>query len=422
MARQRMRRTTAMKPILLHTFILATWALPGTLSAQTTAVDLRAQSRNVDFSGAAATKPFKTGAVLPASCTVGESFFKSDAVPGQNLYGCAATNTWVPMSGTSVNSTNSGPGAVELIKAQIGPNVTGRQIVSGEGAVISQQPDTVTVETDTAVTPRYSTASTAPTGACQTGRDQFTRVSGFPHYYGCVAGVWKPIYAVTASAPSTCAIGEIYFNTADQGVYVCSAADTWSRVNRTGVDISAAGECFVTYSCAPTGANLRTTLPSAATAGGVVAIRVVIPHTIRLKRGLIYCQLGSTTAAFTAAIYRDSSGTPGDKIVGSDFRTVNLFASAFRIETWGSGNVILTPDVYWVGFSSQDAAAQYHLSGASQASIGGMMSLMTPNRGVVSCSNGATGSGSSYSLPSTCGTAGAVSGFSDAPILLSSSQ
>ena len=72
----------------------------GTLVAQTK-VDLGTQSRNIDFSGASFTKPFKSGTALPASCTVGETYFKTNATAGQNLYGCVATNTWLVLSGAS---------------------------------------------------------------------------------------------------------------------------------------------------------------------------------------------------------------------------------------------------------------------------------------------------------------------------------
>ena len=39
-----------------------------------TAVDLRTQSKSVDFTSAATTKPFKSGTVLPAACGVGKRF------------------------------------------------------------------------------------------------------------------------------------------------------------------------------------------------------------------------------------------------------------------------------------------------------------------------------------------------------------
>lgn len=50
----------------------------------------------VDASGATHTLPALTGlaASKPATCTVGEMYFASDATAGQNWYYCTATNTW----------------------------------------------------------------------------------------------------------------------------------------------------------------------------------------------------------------------------------------------------------------------------------------------------------------------------------------
>ena len=77
-------------------------------SAQTQ-VDLRTQAKNVDFSGASSTKPARTGTALPGSCTVGEVFFKLDAVAGQNLYACTSLNTWTNLFGTSGGGGGSAP-------------------------------------------------------------------------------------------------------------------------------------------------------------------------------------------------------------------------------------------------------------------------------------------------------------------------
>jgi hypothetical protein len=63
-----------------------------------TRVDLSRQTRNIDFSSASSSKPFKTGVSIPATCSQGETFFKSDALPGTNLYLCVSTNTWSPVS------------------------------------------------------------------------------------------------------------------------------------------------------------------------------------------------------------------------------------------------------------------------------------------------------------------------------------
>lgn len=81
----------------------------GVSSAQTT-VDLRTQVKNVDFSNADWTRPSKTGTALPSICQIGETFFKSDAPPGANLYGCSATNIWSPQSGASPSIITAGTG------------------------------------------------------------------------------------------------------------------------------------------------------------------------------------------------------------------------------------------------------------------------------------------------------------------------
>ena len=55
------------------------------------------------------TKPMKTGTVLPATCTTGDMFFKSDAPAGSNLYGCASANTWSQQAGGGAGG-GTGPG------------------------------------------------------------------------------------------------------------------------------------------------------------------------------------------------------------------------------------------------------------------------------------------------------------------------
>ncbi|MGH9661536.1 MAG: hypothetical protein ACRD96_23515, partial [Bryobacteraceae bacterium] len=65
-----------------------------------TQVDLPTQSKRVDFSQAAQTRPVKTGTALPPACLAGEMFFKTDATAGANLNGCTSTNTWTQLGGS----------------------------------------------------------------------------------------------------------------------------------------------------------------------------------------------------------------------------------------------------------------------------------------------------------------------------------
>jgi hypothetical protein len=96
----------------IHQILLLGFAA-GVLHGQTTQLDLRFQSRDVDFSTANATKPFKSGTTFPSVCAVGEMFFKIDGPAGANLYGCTALNSW------SLEST-SGGGAGASMASQLG--------------------------------------------------------------------------------------------------------------------------------------------------------------------------------------------------------------------------------------------------------------------------------------------------------------
>jgi hypothetical protein len=84
---------------LAATAIAVVLGMPN-LPAQTQ-VDLRTQSKSVDFSSAPSTKPMQTGTVLPSVCSIGQQFFDTGAPAGQNLYGCPATNAWVLEAGGS---------------------------------------------------------------------------------------------------------------------------------------------------------------------------------------------------------------------------------------------------------------------------------------------------------------------------------
>jgi hypothetical protein len=85
--------------------VLAMLGGAGALPGQLTQIDLRLQSRNVDFSAASATKPFRSGTGLPSTCGLGEMYYRMDAAAGMNVYGCTAANTW---------TLEQGPGAASM--------------------------------------------------------------------------------------------------------------------------------------------------------------------------------------------------------------------------------------------------------------------------------------------------------------------
>lgn len=79
-----------------------------------TSIDLRTQTKSVDFSSAAITKPVKVGLSLPGTCGVGELFFRT-GVSGGNLYGCVAANMWAVQSGGGGDSLPPPPLTPEVL-------------------------------------------------------------------------------------------------------------------------------------------------------------------------------------------------------------------------------------------------------------------------------------------------------------------
>jgi hypothetical protein len=74
-----------------------------------TLVDLRTQSKSVDFSAASTTKPMSTGSALPAACGLGQAYFLTNAPAGSNFYLCTSQNSWTLQSGTPGPTGPTGP-------------------------------------------------------------------------------------------------------------------------------------------------------------------------------------------------------------------------------------------------------------------------------------------------------------------------
>lgn len=96
-----------------------------------TRIDLKTQSKSVDFSGASSTKPARTGVTLPAACSVGELFFKTDAWGGRNLHTCGQANSWSEIGG----AVNSGCG---LVGCELGQCSIDSSVVPSYSGVLSQ--------------------------------------------------------------------------------------------------------------------------------------------------------------------------------------------------------------------------------------------------------------------------------------------
>jgi len=144
-----------------------------TCAAAQTLVDLRTQTKSVDFSGATTTKPFKSGTTLPGTCSVGEAFFKTNAAAGSNLYACTALNTWTLQTGgsTLAGDVTGTLGATVVTQIQ-GRAVSSTVPASGQSLAWSASTSSWTPQTITGATgpqgpagPQGPQGAAGPTGA-----------------------------------------------------------------------------------------------------------------------------------------------------------------------------------------------------------------------------------------------------------------
>lgn len=199
-----------------------------------TQVDLRTQSKSVDFSGANTTKPVKTGTILPAVCGVGEMYFKTDAPAGANLYACTSLNTWALETsggGSPAVAGNSGKvlttDGTTLFFGALGGDISGPvtsvSVTQIQGrAVSSAAPGSGQALAWNAITSRWEPQTVSGGGggggvsmANQLGDFAITRTSASTLTIGINCSASTPcnvrfgslVYSVTSSASTTITAG-----------------------------------------------------------------------------------------------------------------------------------------------------------------------------------------------------------------------
>ncbi len=128
-----------MRKIPIFTALWVAAAL-ATLWGQTQ-VDLRTQSKSVDFSADGVTKPMSAGTALPASCTAGQMYFLESAPLGANIYACTSANVWTAQASTSSSSLPPVSGNAGDVLTTDGTNVVWTQV----GGDVSGAPGTTKV-------------------------------------------------------------------------------------------------------------------------------------------------------------------------------------------------------------------------------------------------------------------------------------
>lgn len=176
-----------------------------------TAVDLRTQSKSVDFAAAPFTRPLETGTALPGVCSVGQMFFNTTAPAGQNMYGCTATNVWTLQAGGGSGGSGLPPqtGVAGYLTTNGLAAGWGNITTGGSGALdCSTVPGTCDIVT--ALVPLKATANTF------TGANDFT---GSP-FLGIPTGT-------PATSGAACTKGAVQYDSSF--LYICVATNTWKR-------------------------------------------------------------------------------------------------------------------------------------------------------------------------------------------------
>jgi hypothetical protein len=114
-----------------------------------TRIDLRTQSKSVDFSAATSTKPSQTGASLPAACALGQTFLNTSAQPGQNWYVCTASNVWT-LQGVGIGTYSASFASVTTVTVpgtthQLGTAKLIVEIYDNQNPTLLVEPDSIVI-------------------------------------------------------------------------------------------------------------------------------------------------------------------------------------------------------------------------------------------------------------------------------------
>ena len=325
---------------------LFVWALAAAalLPGQTTINGGRAVSGTWDASGASTTKPAKSGAVLPASCGVGEQFFKTDATAGQNLYLCTATNTWTQLMGTGggavSTASNLGTTGVGPFDGLTGANLGFRNIAPGSGKVsvsldgVNKLISLDAVESAFTLSNLGGTLGVGQGGTGATaaaGARSNLAVPGLSVSNTYASGTTQTFAGALVAAgsdrtapiktgttlPASCTQGDVYFKsdeTAGQNLYFCTATNTWTKM-AAGV-CGSSGQIMVNGSGACAGESQITTSQLVAHAathqnGGTDEISTATPAANAIPKA-------GTGGTLAAGWIPDLSGTYSTKTAGGD--------------------------------------------------------------------------------------------------------
>ena len=334
-----------------------------------TRLDLRTQTKAVDFSGAANTKPVKTGTDLPSSCTAGELFFNTSQT-AMGLYACEPGNVWAP-AGLPAATVNTGQ--------VLGTNGTAATWQS-LGGDISGMPGTVAVQG----LQGYPVSAAAP------GTGQVLSWSGTDWAPATIAST--PNYAKTFTSITALTILGTEHNLGTANLIVSCwnglTPSSWIEPDAIQVD-PVTFNVQVTFSAAQTGRCVVNGSGGQGTGGGGAGGAVA---SVFGRAGAVSAQTGDYS-------FSQISGTAGVSQMPAAIPAANIGGGAVSNAAFGTlANV--TSDIQ-AQLNGKAAAAHTHTGGGdlsgdiSSAAVVGIqrfpVSSLTPQSGQSLVFNGATG-------------------------------
>lgn len=137
------------------------------LEAQTL-LDLGTQSKNIDFTQATFTRPFRLGSALPSTCTVGDVFFLTGTTAGRNSHLCSATNVWTPLGADIATQAEAELGGIDtklMTPLKVAQAIAAQCAIPGQigndGAILSTDGSTAFWTRQMAIVPATATVTAA---------------------------------------------------------------------------------------------------------------------------------------------------------------------------------------------------------------------------------------------------------------------
>ena len=435
--------------------LTASWAAV----AQTTLVDLRTQSKNVDFSTMVSTRPVTVGTAIPSTCVIGQMFFRSNAAAGANLYGCTAVNTWTPLNvqenEENIVTATSGSGAAYVASANCPqslaflqtynfvPDVTNTVIsptlnLCGLGALAVKHNDSTNLVVGelqqghvyplvvnsgvTAFLINWEQLQADSTQSININRSGAVATIGYKpavvpdkinlqtltNFWDFTGGALRPPQSVAANLPAAAANTGKFVEVTD-GASLC---DVSTGGGSTAVLAISNGSSWIAPNCAPPPAITAATqgwlypldIPPSGNSGTLALTpNKVVLYAVQPKANYTvrrYSTLGTVTTGkgLTACMY--TAG--GSLIANSSSHYVGTGSAATPNMATGGPLSLAAGGYYFLAFTGEDAVTALNLNlwGTNSAA----QSMMNVNSGasVAKCTQSSTGTGAGLACPSTC--------------------